>query len=171
MRKSKTDAGRRKVKIHPALRDVLLAHKPLDIRSDAFLFGTAQGKQQHPSDVRTRVIAKAVERANERLEHAGEPPLPRLTPHGLRRTFASLLYGIGEASPVVMAELGHTDPGLALSIYAHVMRRDEGENARLKALVEGADIGGLVTSDHSESSHELPIGNRSEAASRSTRGA
>ena len=28
--KSKTDAGRRKVKIRPVLRDVLLAHKPLD---------------------------------------------------------------------------------------------------------------------------------------------
>jgi hypothetical protein len=36
-----------------------------------------------------------------------------------------------------MAELGHTDPGLALSIYAHAMRRDEGENDRLRALVNG----------------------------------
>jgi hypothetical protein len=73
-----------------------------------------------------------------------------LTPHGLRRTFASLLYGIGEASPVVMAELGHTDPALALSIYAQAMRRDDGENERLRALVEGAGLGGLVTSDYSE---------------------
>jgi len=171
VRKSKTDAGRRKVKIHPALRDVLLAHKPLDIRSDAFLFGTAQGKQQHPSDVRTRVIAKAVERANERLEHAGEPPLPRLTPHGLRRTFASLLYGIGEASPVVMAELGHTDPGLALSIYAHAMRREDGENERLKALVEDVELRGLGTSAHSENGGKLAAGTGSQAASRSTSGA
>jgi integrase len=126
VRKSKTDAGRRKVKVRPVLRDVLLAHKPLDASPDAYVFGTAQGKQQNPSNIRARVIAKAVERANERLEDAGEPPLPRLTPHGLRRTFASLLYGIGEASPVVMAELGHTDPGLALSIYAHAMRREDG---------------------------------------------
>jgi integrase len=57
----------------------------------AYVFGTAQGKQQNPSNVRSRVIAKAVERANERLEDLCEPPLPRLTPHGLRRTFASLL--------------------------------------------------------------------------------
>jgi site-specific recombinase XerC len=113
VRKSKTDAGRRKVKIRPVLRDVLHAHKPLDASPDAYVFGTAQGKRQNPSNVRSRVIAKAVERANERLED-GE--LPRLTPHGLRRTFASLLYGIGETSPVVMAELGHTDPGLALKI-------------------------------------------------------
>lgn len=137
VRKSKTDAGRRKVKVRPVLRDVLLAHKPLDASPDAYVFGTAQGKQQNPSNIRARVIAKAIERANERLEDAGEPPLPRLTPHGLRRTFASLLYGIGEASPVVMAELGHTDPGLALSIYAQAMRREDGENDRLRSLVGG----------------------------------
>ena len=137
VRASKTDAGRRKVKIRPVLRDVLLAHKPLDASPDAYVFATGQGKRLHSSNVRVRVLAKAVERANERLEEAGDPPLPRLTPHGLRRTFASLLYGIGEASPVVMAELGHTDPGLALSIYAQAMRRDDGENDRLRALVGG----------------------------------
>jgi hypothetical protein len=38
-----------------------------------------------------------------------------------------------------MAEMGHTDPKLALSIYAQAMRRDEGEGERLRALVEGAD--------------------------------
>ena len=132
VRQAKTDAGRRKVKIRPVLRDVLLAHKPLDPSPGAYVFATGQGRRLHSSNVRVRVLSKAVERANERLEEAGEPPLPGLTPHGLRRTFASLLYGIGEASPVVMAELGHTDPGLAPSIYAQAMRRDDGENDRLR---------------------------------------
>jgi integrase len=77
------------------------------------------------------------------LAEAGEGPLPGLIPHGLRRTFASLLYGIGESPPVVMQELGHTDPALALRIYAHAMRRDEGENDRLRALVNGAPIGSI----------------------------
>ena len=36
-----------------------------------------------------------------------------------------------------MAEMGHTDPSLALSIYAQAMRRDDGEQDRLRALVEG----------------------------------
>jgi integrase len=170
VRKSKTDAGRRKVKIRPVLRDVLLAHRPLDASHGAYVFGTAQGKPQNPSNVRSRVIAKAVERANERLEEAAEPPLPRLTPHGLRRTFASLLYGIEETSPVVMAEMGHTDPGLALKIYAAAMRREPGENERLKALVDGVELEGLGTSAQSENGRELPIGSRSEAASRSTSG-
>jgi integrase len=100
--------------------------------------------------VRTRVLSKSVEQANKRLAEAGEVPVPTLTPHGLRRSFASLLYGIGEPPTVVMQEMGHTDPALALSIYAHAMRRDEGENERLRALVDGVDLPGLVTSDHSE---------------------
>jgi hypothetical protein len=38
-----------------------------------------------------------------------------------------------------MAQLGHTDPAFALRVYAHAMRRDEGDKERLKALVEGRD--------------------------------
>jgi hypothetical protein len=98
------------------------------------------------------------------------PPLPRLTPHGLRRMFASVLYAIGETSPVVMAELGHTDPGLALSIYAHAMRRDDGDNERLKALVDGVELGDLVTSDHSEEALRHAVTQSTEAVSRSTSG-
>ena len=36
-----------------------------------------------------------------------------------------------------MAEMGHTDPKLALQIYARAMCPGEGERDRLKALVEG----------------------------------
>ena len=72
-----------------------------------------------PSNVRNRVLARTMTRANERLAEAHAAPLPDgLTPQSLRRTFASLLYAIGEPAPVVMQELGHTHPGLALRIYA-----------------------------------------------------
>ena len=64
----------------------------------------------------------------------------RLTPHSLRRTFASILYAFGEDPGVCMDELGHTDPALALRVYRQSMRRDEGEKARLRALVEGRDV-------------------------------
>jgi hypothetical protein len=36
-----------------------------------------------------------------------------------------------------MAEMGHTQPALALAIYAQAMRRDHGERDRLRALVAG----------------------------------
>jgi integrase len=64
--------------------------------ADAYVFDTAQGKSQNPSNVRSRVVTKAVGRANERLRKTGEAELPALTPHGLRRTFASVLYALGE---------------------------------------------------------------------------
>ncbi len=35
-----------------------------------------------------------------------------------------------------MEEMGHTDPGLALRVYAQAMRRGENETAQLRALVE-----------------------------------
>ena len=38
-----------------------------------------------------------------------------------------------------MVQLGHSDPGFTLRVYAHAMRRDEGDKERLKALVEGRD--------------------------------
>jgi integrase len=150
---AKTAAGtRRRVKIRGGLRDELAALKARTAGSPGSLvFPTSSGKQMSPSNVRNRVLAKTIARANERLAEAHDVPLPEgLTPYSLRRTFASLLYAIGEPAPVVMQELGHTHPGLALRIYAHAMRRDEGENVRLSALVGGdifADQGVVDGSD------------------------
>ena len=49
------------------------------------------------SPVRRRVLARAVQEANTALaESGGGEPLPEsLTPHSLRRTFASLLFAVG----------------------------------------------------------------------------
>lgn len=38
-----------------------------------------------------------------------------------------------------MAEMGHTGPALALRVYAQATRRDEHQNAQLRALMEDAD--------------------------------
>jgi hypothetical protein len=80
----------------------------------------------------------AIGRANTRLEAAGLPPLPKLTPHSLRRTFCSALYALGEDPGTVMDEMGHTNPALALHVYRQAMHRGDDEQVRLKALAEGA---------------------------------
>jgi len=138
--RAKTDAGIRYVKIRPALHDALAALKASlsGTHLDAYAFPTATGARQNPSNVRNRVLAPAVRSANAALAKDDLPPLPKLTPHSLRRTFASVLYAIGEPPPVVMAEMGHTDAGLALRIYAQAMRRGQGEREQLRALVDGA---------------------------------
>jgi integrase len=70
------------------------------------------------------------------LASDGFEPLPAgLMPHSLRRTFASLLFAIGETPPYVMAQMGHSTPNLTLAIYARQMDRRDGEPERLKALV------------------------------------
>lgn len=58
-----------------------------------------------------------------------------LTPHSLRRTFASVLLTLSEPVPYVMEQMGHTDPKVTLGIYARAMRRDEGEQRALGRLV------------------------------------
>ena len=57
------------------------------------------------------MLAKAVTLANKQATTNGTEPLPeKLTPHSLRRTFASLLLALGEGPPYVMAQMGHTTP-------------------------------------------------------------
>lgn len=125
--------------ILPVLRDELGAYRArLDAAPDVFLFGTTTGNRQGATNVRLRVLAKTVERANKQLVKDEAERLPEgLTPHSLRRTFASLLFAIGESPPYVMAQMGHTTANLTLAIYARQMDRRDGEPGRLKALVEG----------------------------------
>jgi len=140
--KAKTDAGVRQVDVVPVLRDELLAHKVKTEFSglDDYVFPTESGGRPNASNVRNRVLAKSIERANEKRAERDVPPLPEgLTPHSLRRTFISLLLAIGEDVPYVMRQVGHANPTVTLTVYAQVMFRAEGERERLRALVQGAD--------------------------------
>ena len=97
---SKTDAGRRKVKLRGALRDELVAvrGRHQNTPQTAYVFATSRGAKISPDKVRSRVLRAAVTLADEHRDTEGLPPLPdRLTPHSLRRTFCSLLYALGEA--------------------------------------------------------------------------
>jgi integrase len=136
---SKTDAGVRVVDLRPALVDALVEMRARSGGApDARVFGTATGGKHSASNVRNRLLATAVERADVRLAKDDHPPLPEpLTPHSLRRTFASVLLTLGEPVPYVMEQLGHTDPAVSLGIYARVMRRSEGDVQRLRQLVDG----------------------------------
>jgi integrase len=134
---AKTEAGIRFVTIRGPLRSILIALKmERRPRANHYVFASATGGVLSDDNIRKRVIRRSIEVANEMVaDDAIE--LPALTPHGCRRTFASLLYAIGEPPPVVMAEMGHTDPALALSLYARVMRYGPEQRAKLVALMGG----------------------------------
>ena len=51
-----------------------------------------------------------------------------------------------------MHQLGHTDPKLALRIYARAMRRDEAELERLRALIGCSEWAPMGTSERIKAS-------------------
>lgn len=137
---AKTDAGTRQIRLRPTLKAELepIRRARAEADPDDFIFATSTGKRQSTDNLRSRVIAASVEQANKNLRARDLPPLPEgITPHSLRRTFASVLYAIGEDPGVVMDEMVHTDPALALRVYRQSMRRGDDEKAALRALVEG----------------------------------
>lgn len=141
--RSKTQAGLREIVLLPLLRDELSAHKARAYRSGADdpVFPTGTGGHRDKDNLRNRILASAVERADHLLEARGQTPLPHgVTPHKLRHTFASILIATGDDPASVMAQLGHTDPKFTLRVYTHIMRRGPAERAQLNALVKGDEI-------------------------------
>jgi hypothetical protein len=56
---------------------------------------TRNGTRQHPDHVRSRSLASVRERANDLLAEHEQPLIGHMTPHTLRRTFASILAEVG----------------------------------------------------------------------------
>jgi integrase len=137
VRQAKTEAGVRIVHILPILRRELSRYRDQVLgTNNQLVFATASGRPLGSSNIRIRMLAKSVRLANAKLESKGRPPLPEgITPHALRRTFASLLFALGEFPPYVMSQIGHTTAALTLAFYAREMNRRDGEHKRLQALV------------------------------------
>jgi integrase len=134
---AKTDAGVREVDISPTLTDVLTEYRTRTRHAepDNLVFPTSAGKRDNPSNTRNRFLADAVEIANVKLEEEGHEPIAHVTPHSLRRTFASLLLATGADVPYVMAQLGHEDPKMTLGVYAKVIASKTDHGAAVDGLV------------------------------------
>jgi integrase len=125
VREAKTDAGNREVDLSgevveqlAAWRDVCRSAGPGD-----YVFATSLGRPRNKDGVRQRVLNPVVEHANEARAKRGRPPLPPITPHGLRRTYVSLMFEAGAPVPYVMSQVGHEDSRTTLEIYARVQKR------------------------------------------------
>ncbi len=91
--------------------------KPTDL-----VFPTQRGHKDTRQNVRTRLLVKAIKKANEKLIVAGIEPIPLISPHGLRRTYASLRCVCGDDPVYVASQLGHTDPSFTLRVYAQAVK-------------------------------------------------
>ena len=124
---TKSDAGERMVPIVPALQNRLIAHRercPTGHGQPAF--PTRNGTRQNPDNVRSRILAPIRERANEQLESEGRLRIAHMTPHTLRRTFASILAVRDVPPRRAMYLMGHTDPTLTLAVYQQVLDMGKG---------------------------------------------
>ncbi len=122
---SKTDAGLRRVNLPLILRRELTAHKARIRRTEGPLFLNRNGQQQSVSNVERR-MKTVIRRANKRLAELDIRPIDdAVTPHSLRRLYASLRFALGDDPVYVAAQLGHTEPGFSMKVYASAVRRRE----------------------------------------------
>lgn len=143
---AKTEAGLRDIELTFQLQADLREHvahmaalgRPTT--AAAPIFPAYRGGEHSASNVRNRLLAECVERANARREAAGKMLLPdKVTPHTLRRTFASLALAAGRDPRWVMAQLGHTDARLTLNVYAQVIQRQRVDDALIWQLMRFPD--------------------------------
>jgi len=69
-------------------------------------------------------IKTAIKAANVRLNKVGIEPIgERVTPHSLRRTYASLRAAVGDHPVYIAEQLGHEDPGFTFRVYQRAVKR------------------------------------------------
>lgn len=117
---TKTDAAARVVPLVPRLLEALIEHR-VDLALDSGpAFPTRDGGRMSTDGVRDR-LATIQDRANVILEAAGRRPIAHLTPHTLRRTFASILAVCNVPPRRAMYLLGHADAKFTMSVYQQVL--------------------------------------------------
>jgi integrase len=72
-----------------------------------------------------RRLKTAIKHANTKLDQLGiETVSDRVTPHSLRRTYASVRFALGDDPVYVAGQMGHADAGrLAANLYAKAVKR------------------------------------------------
>jgi integrase len=126
---AKTPTGIREVDLTPTLVHEMTAHRAWmeraghDVSANAHVFQSTACTPLRPEGVR-RLIRTLAARTNTRREIAGLNPLPRVTPHTLRRTYISimLLASSGDIE-YVMAQVGHADAETTMRIYSQLLKR------------------------------------------------
>jgi integrase len=115
----KSRAGRRKVPILGALRDLLVEHR-MDRGEDGLVFGRAPDKPFTPTFVQKC--------ADDVWKAAG---LERLTLHDLRHAYASVAIDAGVNVKALSTFMGHSSITITLDRYGHLLPGAEDEAAEL----------------------------------------
>lgn len=96
---------------------------------------------------------QTLERALRRADLVGRDGKPLVTVHGLRHTAASIIVVRGVPLTIVSRQLGHANPNITATIYAHLL--DEAHLDRAAAVFETPEaaptMGGSMGDDDGRS--------------------
>lgn len=126
---SKTPKGIREVEITDWHSQELERHREQRLRdgfpmqADDHFFGTTTGKRRDPDRFRDRVLARSVALANEHRAAQDFSPLPKITPHSLRRTWAMLAAQAGRDPHWISDQIGHVSAAFTLQVYQQTRHR------------------------------------------------
>lgn len=176
VQESKTPAGRREVDLPSGLVTELwtLAATGPSAAPDDPVFVGRRGTRQTPDNVGRR-LKSAISKANVELEKVGIAPISeRVSPHSLRRTYASLRFACGD-DPVYVAEQGGwADPAFPMKFYAKAVRRRErlsgAHREAFDAALDWAAMGSTAEADPSQSAPLTTEGGRATVQERSQAG-
>jgi integrase len=128
---SKTETGIREVQMSPDLIEPVIEHLDRLRRIGAptgpgdYLIPNTRGGRIDRQRV-GKIVGEAAALATERVAAQGFPPLPRVTPHSLRRTYISIaLIANNFDVKWVMGQVGHADSKMTMDVYAQLEQRVE----------------------------------------------
>jgi DNA-binding CsgD family transcriptional regulator len=168
---SKTETGVREVQMSSDLVEAVVAHLDRLRRigapagPEAYLGPNLRGRRMSRQRVR-QIVVEAAKLASECLTAKGLRPLPRTTPHTLRRTYISIaLLANNFDVKWVMGQVGHADSKMTMDVYAQLEQRiDRRHGTSFDRLIRRARdaVAGLPRSDQTSFGtrlgHEIPPG-------------
>jgi integrase len=149
VRESKTDAGVRAVNLpHGPREELTLFLNDRPGEDGDLLFPTRTGRMDNRNNVRRRLIVKAVEAANVKLAELHLAPIGKLSPHGLRHTYASLRSACGDPPAYTSKQIGHADVRFTLNVYTHAAEhRDQLSETARKQYDKALEWAGMGSND------------------------
>jgi integrase len=120
----KSRAGKRTLALDPRTVAALRAHRARQLEErlswgelwsdEGLVFVREDGRPIHPERL-SKWFAQRVRRA----------ALPRLTFHGLRHSYVTMLLRAGQPLHVVAKRAGHSSPNVTSAVYSHVLPGDD----------------------------------------------
>ena len=131
---AKTETGVREVQLSPDLVGAVIEHLDrlrvigASTGPESYLVQNVRGGRVSRQRV-GEIVKEAADEASERMVAQGRPPLPRVTPHSLRRTYISIaLLANNFDVKWVMSQVGHADSKMTMDVYAQLEQRVKREH-------------------------------------------